>query len=430
MMPSLHAHVAEEKVTYTFDQYWDKKAKDAEKRTSAAYDADPLGISNKLNQKVNRMMLSINGTRRGLKQKHKDECLATNPIDKCWRCRSNWMENRKRLADCVLGFGYKTTGGKDGDYYVVTDPSDDYLINPRPGTLRHAVIQKEPLWIVFGKPIMIIKLKQELLISSNKTIDARGSNVHIANGAGITIQFAENVIIHGLHIHDILPGRGGFVRDSVDHFGWRTRSDGDGISLFGASNIWIDHVSMSNCTDGLIDAIMGSTAITISNGHYTHHNEVMLFGANDLHVIDNKMQITVAFNHFGKGLVQRMPRVRRGFVHVVNNDYTHWLMYAIGGSAHPTIICQGNRFIAPPDPNAKQVTMRVMGTAEKEWRNWQWKSQGDVMQEGAYFVESGPPLLMTPFSNSKEMIKAYDGSMASTLTQFAGPLSCRKNKPC
>jgi pectate lyase len=64
------------------------------------------------------------------------------------------------------------------------------------------------------------------------------------------------------------------VRSSPSHYGWRTMADGDGISIFGASHIWIDHNSLSNCADGLIDAIMGSTAITISNNYFTHHNEV------------------------------------------------------------------------------------------------------------------------------------------------------------
>jgi pectate lyase len=121
---------------------------------------------------------------------------------------------------------------------------------------------------------MVIKLSEELLINSHKTIDARGANVHIAYGAGISIQFVKNVIIHGLHIHDIVSAGGGMIRDSVDHVGIRTRSDGDGISIFGSSNIWLDHLSMSNCQDGLIDVIQGSTAITISNGHFTHHNDV------------------------------------------------------------------------------------------------------------------------------------------------------------
>ena len=81
----------------------------------------------------------------------------------------------------------------------------------------------------------------------------------------------------------------------------------------------------------------------------------MLFGASDSYKGDEIMQITLAFNHFGKGLVQRMPRCRWGFIHVVNNDYTHWNMYAIGGSMHPTIISEGNRFIAPDNIHLKEV---------------------------------------------------------------------------
>lgn len=83
--------------------------------------------------------------------------------------------------------------------------------------------------------------------------------------------------------------------------------------------------------------------------------QVLLFGADDKDPADEIMQISLAFNHFGKGLVQRMPRCRFGFFHVLNNDYTHWIMYAIGGTSHPTIISQGNRFIAPPNPTAKMV---------------------------------------------------------------------------
>lgn len=40
---------------------------------------------------------------------------------------------------------------------------------------------------------------------------------------------------------------------------------------------------------------------------------------------------------------------------MVNNDYTHWEMYAIGGSASPTINSQGNRFLAPNDIFNKEV---------------------------------------------------------------------------
>ncbi|XP_034213755.1 uncharacterized protein LOC117626208 [Prunus dulcis] len=68
----------------------------------------------------------------------------------------------------------------------------------------------EPLWIVFPGN-MLIKLSQELIFNSYKTLDGRGANVHIVGGGCITLQFISNVIIHNVHIHNCYP--------SVDKFG-------------------------------------------------------------------------------------------------------------------------------------------------------------------------------------------------------------------
>ncbi|KAG0484593.1 hypothetical protein HPP92_008672 [Vanilla planifolia] len=419
---SVHAHIAE------FDEHWQWRAEEARAKAHESYNPDPQSAANEFNVAVHKAM-DRNSTRRELvsrKRRNDEPCMATNPIDRCWRCRSDWANHRKRLAFCGKGFGRNALGGVRGRFYVVTDASDDDLVNPRPGTLRHAVIQEEPLWIVFSRD-MIIRLNEELIMNSYKTIDARGANVHIAYGAQITIQFVHNVIIHNLHIHDISPGSGGMIRDSTTHYGLRTRSDGDGISIYGSSNVWIDHVSMSNCADGLIDAIMGSTAITVSNCHMTNHNDVMLFGASDAYAEDAVMQITVAFNHFGRGLVQRMPRCRWGFVHVVNNDYTHWLMYAVGGSKHPTILSQGNRYIAPPDVNAKQITKRDYAT-QAEWSKWTWQSDGDLMMNGAFFVQSGEPFF-NQYTN-QQLIKAKPGTFVTRLTRYSGSLNCMAGIPC
>ncbi|KAK3000811.1 hypothetical protein RJ639_017417 [Escallonia herrerae] len=353
-------------------------------------------------------------------------CGTGNPIDDCWRCDPNWHRNRKRLADCGIGFGRNAIGGRDGRFYVVTDPGDDDPVNPRPGTLRHAVIQVEPLWIVFKRD-MVIQLKQELIMNSFKTIDGRGVNVHIANGACITIQFITNVIIHGLHIHDCKPTGNALVRSSPSHFGWRTMADGDGVSIFGASHIWVDHNSLSNCADGLVDAVMGSNSITISNNYFTHHNEVMLLGHSDSYVRDKQMQVTIAYNHFGEGLIQRMPRCRHGYFHVVNNDYTHWEMYAIGGSANPTINSQGNRYLAPTDPFAKEVTKRVE-TAASQWKGWNWRSEGDLLLNGAYFTPSGAGASASYARASS--LGAKSSSMVGTITSGAGVLSCRRGHQC
>ncbi|KAM5581460.1 pectate lyase-like [Rosa sericea] len=428
ILPCLKAGADSDNSTIAvFDPVLKEREHQAEVAALQAYQPNPEAVADDLLKDVETELEGTNTTRRHLGHKYKGPCTATNPIDRCWRCNSEWSKNRRQLAGCVKGFGHRTRGGKRGPIYVVTDSSDDDMANPKPGTLRHAVIQTGPLWIIF-KHSMTIKLNKELLVTSHKTIDGRGANVHIAHGAGITLQFVQNVIIHGLHIHDIVSVGGGLIRDSLDHIGLRTQSDGDGISVFGSSHIWLDHLSMWNCYDGLIDVIQGSTAVTISNCHFTHHNDVMLFGASDMFDGDKIMQITVAFNHFGKGLIQRMPRCRHGFFHVVNNDYTHWLMYAIGGSSHPTIISQGNRYVAPPNPAAKEITNRNYAT-EDVWMTWQWRSEGDLLENGAYFRESGVPRTGSEFSRH-DMMKAKPGTFVRRLTRFAGSLGCKVGKEC
>ncbi|KAI9121092.1 hypothetical protein K1719_008125 [Acacia pycnantha] len=372
-----------------FDDYLLEKAKEARRMALQAYEPDPLNVTHELNMHIHLAMneanIIINNHTRGRdlgERKKRGPCMATNPIDRCWRCDRNWEMNRFKLATCAKGFGHKTTGGLGGKIYVVTDPSDADVVNPKPGTLRYGAIQKEPLWIIFARS-MVIKLQQELMINSDKTIDGRGANIQIKSGGGLTLQFVKNVIIHNLRIRNIKAKKGGMIRDAPNHIGLRTRSDGDAISIFGSTNVWIDHISMSNADDGLIDAIMGSTAITISNCHMTRHNDVMLFGAGDVYVQDKLMQITVAFNHFGNGLIQRMPRCRHGWFHVVNNDYHNWIMYAIGGTANPTILSQGNRFSGPNNVAAKQ-----------------------------------------------NLIQPRPGNEAPLLSRYSGQLNCRAGKPC
>ncbi|GER52917.1 pectin lyase-like superfamily protein [Striga asiatica] len=340
-----------------------------------------------------------------------------NPIDSCWRAQSNnWATNRRALADCSVGFGKNAIGGKFGATYIVTDPSDD-PVSPKPGTLRYGVIQPNPLWIVFAKS-MVISPKNELMISSYKTIDGRGAKVEIAYGPCITIQHASHVIIHGISIHDCKPGKSGLVRDSPIHVGHRQGSDGDGIDIFASTDIWIDHCYLSRCYDGLIDVIHASTDITISNNYFTQH---------DKNYEDKAIKVTVAFNRFGPGLVQRMPRVRLGYAHVANNRYDTWGMYAIGGSAYPTIFSDRNYFNAPYSPDIKQVTKRENN--KNGWTNWKWRSYRDRFMNGAYFVPSGYGSIAPSYTRA-QYFKVADGYMVPALTSDAGPLNCYPGRAC
>ncbi|CAN1258164.1 Probable pectate lyase 13, partial [Linum perenne] len=284
-------------------------------------------------------------------------CQTGNPIDDCWR--------------------------RGGQIYVVTDSSDHDPSAPTPGTLRYGVIQDVPLWIIFAAD-MTISLKHELIFNSYKTVDGRGAIVQITGNGCLTLQYINHVIIHNVRIYDCKPSGNTNVASSPTHVGFRGRSDGDGISLFGAQNVWIDHCTLSSCTDGLIDAIMGSTGITISNNYFSRHNEVMLMGHDDRYVLDRGMQVTIAFNRFGEELVQRMPRCRHGYIHVVNNDFTYWKMYAIGGSASPTI------------------------------------NNGDIMVNGAFFVPSGAGVGAT--YEKATSLNAMSATLVEQLTSNAGVL--------
>ncbi|GAB2289586.1 hypothetical protein Dimus_023895 [Dionaea muscipula] len=156
--------------------------------------------------------------------KHVEEAYHHNPYDVTDHFDHNVTKaaNRMRLGDCVLGFGAETTGGENDK-----------------------AVDGEELKFIF-----------------------KVGRVHFT--------VVKNIIIHGIHIHDIQKGNGGMIRDSVQHFGLRTESDGDGVSIFGSSNIWVDHLSMRNCYDGLVDAVMGSLAITVSSCNFRDHDEVTM----------------------------------------------------------------------------------------------------------------------------------------------------------
>ncbi|RZB89989.1 putative pectate lyase 2, partial [Glycine soja] len=257
------------------------------------------------------------------------ESAILNRIDSCWRAKSNWASNRQAMANCAIGFGKDAVGGY-----------------PKTGTLHYGVIQKQTLWIIFAKD-MVIRLKNELIMNSYKTIDGRGAKVEIANRPCITIQGVSHVIIHGIKIHDCKPSKVGLVRSTQSHL----CCDGDGIGIFASSNVWIDHCFLARCADGLIDVIHASTSITISNNYFTQHDRL---------AIPSSLSFVYAvsfssFNRFASGLIERMPRVRLGYAHVVNNKYDGWKMYAIGGSSNPTTLSEGNYYVAPNNPATKQV---------------------------------------------------------------------------
>ncbi|KAE9464844.1 hypothetical protein C3L33_03248, partial [Rhododendron williamsianum] len=352
-----------------------------------------------------------------------------NVIDACWRWDPHWHKHRDHLASCSVGFAGKMLNnmGRGVTQYKVTDPSDDAL-NPRPGTLRYGATQVQgKVWITFQKD-MKIKLEKPLLVSSFTAIDGRGANVDIVGGACITVQKVNNVIIHGLQIHGCRSQPPGEVMGPDGMIQSLGPMDGDAIRLVSSSKVWLDHNTLYSCQDGLIDVTRGSSNVTISNNWFRDQNKVMLLGHDDGYFRDHNMKVTVVFNRFGPNCRQRMPRVRHGYAHVVNNLYQGWGLYAIGGSMNPSVKSQANLFVAPE--GKKEVTWKK--NYEDGMSNWNFKSVKDVFENGACFDQTtgGDDGGVDPHYTREEAFPVADAKSVRSLTKCSGVLKCSERSRC
>lgn len=116
------------------------------------------------------------------------------------------------------------------------------------------------------------------------------------------------MIIHGLRIHHCKAQPASRVMGPDRKIVNVGAVDGDAIRMLTCSKIWIDHNTLYDSEDGLIDVTRGSTNITISNNWFRTQNKVMLLGHDDGFLRDKSMKVTVAFNYFGPNCNQRMPR--------------------------------------------------------------------------------------------------------------------------
>jgi len=76
-----------------------------------------------------------------------------------------------------------------------------------------------------------------------------------------------------------------------------------------------------------------------------------------------------------------------------------------------------------------QVTKRDYAV-ESEWKNWNWRSDNDLMMNGAFFVQSGSPITSSRRISRFHVMKSKPGTFVTRLTRFAGSLGCFKGKPC
>lgn len=151
-----------------------------------------------------------------------------------------------------------------------------------------------------------------LEIKSNKTIVGMRPGTQLK--AAIHINGASNVILRNIVVRG--PG-------SNQDQAW------DNINIEGSSkNIWVDHCEFWDGQDGNADVVKGADAVTFTwnifgyslPGH-PHNLSNLIASSDDEPASEGKLNITYMFNWW-KAAMERQPRCRYGYIHVLNNLYT------------------------------------------------------------------------------------------------------------
>jgi pectate lyase len=66
---------------------------------------------------------------------------------------------------------------------------------------------------------------------------------------------------------------------------------------------------------------------------------------------------------------------------------------------------------------------------EGEWKGWNWRSEGDLLLNGAYFRASGAEGASSSYARASSL-SARPSTLVGTITTGAGVLTCRKGSSC
>lgn len=308
----------------------------------------------------------------GLLQGH--SVRAADPLPVATEAEVQWPALKVDLQ----GYGYNTTGGLNGNLYVVTSLADyDVGETAVPGTLRYGIEKSDktkPLWIrfdsSFGSTEQKLILKRTLRIDrrGNVTIDGRGVNIALTRSVdwslyheipqGSRTACAKNIsstpggdLLVISSYSNIILTHLKLTRDNyTSPFASEVTLDkeclGDLVSIFNnvniagarTANIWINRVWFEHCGDGCLDVTRPAPVtqgISISNNTFSYTDKTTLAGGavdvSGAAIPVGKYYYRFSFygNHYFN-TVQRNPRVTNAIAHIYNNFWEGTKNYMVG----------------------------------------------------------------------------------------------------
>ncbi len=197
------------------------------------------------------------------------------------------------------------------------------------------------------------------VIEGQVTLDGTANKTIIGCGAtlrgGIMMEESSNIIIQNLKIVATNPDSGG-----------------DLITLDNQSHhVWLDHLDLSDGADGGMDIVHGSDYVTVSWTKFSYtaipassggdsapggHQFATLIGHSNDNAAEDTGRLRITFHHnfWGNNVKERMPRVRFGQVHLLNNLMAssggYETTYAVRAGVSANIRSEGNVFNAIANP--------------------------------------------------------------------------------
>jgi pectate lyase len=225
-----------------------------------------------------------------------------------------------------------TTGGAGGPT-VTVDTASEFLT---------AIAQTGPLNIKVSGMLALPGPMHN--VTSDKTIVGVGANSGFTGGGlNIGLPVSDSVTSPPANaVHNVIVRNLNF-RNAPD--------DAINVQMF-SHHIWIDHNSLSQSFDGLIDVKRGSDYVTVSWNHTFQHTKNMLLGHDDNAGAQDIGHLRVTYHHnWFDRTPQRNPRVRFGEpVHVFNNYYVYNTDVGVACQANAGCVVEGNYFEDVEEP--------------------------------------------------------------------------------
>jgi pectate lyase len=253
-----------------------------------------------------------------------------------------------------------------------------------------------------------------LQINSNKTLIGIGNSATINGGLrirGSSSSPVTNVIVQNLRVN-----------------GATSDVDNDAVQIYFAHHVWIDHLDIWDGRDGNLDITHAANWITVSwtkfryttayqrpPGESSDHRFSSLIGHDDDNASEDNGRLKVTFHHnwWAERVIERMPRVRFGEVHVFNNYYSSaGNNYCVRAGRNAHLLLEANFFDGVDNPHEFNDDADEL-TAHITERNSSYNGAGGSRSVGG----GGTPFTNAPYAPAVESA----ANVPSIVTACAGP---------